>query len=311
MASPPHHATPPTAAPSSQAATTTPPPPPFSCARPTSSTEFLRPRHPNLPPHNVASMGHSRPSPVSPLAAAVLAVAIAVTVASPAAGGSSFFPGPVGSIRWSVEEALRSSRSGVKTVPGTRNLLPSCYLGDCCVTLCRQSRTVARIMSWGTAADGSLRANVPVSRSSCPLSFGTMAVNEVPSDRLRGDLVSFGSRILYTTVDDLMTLPSCTGGYQWVTGTAVARRELRWVPISGGGNNQGGGGDDGGGATGGGGRPPAGPTTAKQVAHSGCVRACAPGLAAQAPATPLCVGPWQRKQIRYATCVAGCTPRLK
>lgn len=80
----------------------------------------------------VTSMARGRQSPVSVLVAAVVAIAAAAAVASPAAAGYSFFPSRVGDIGWSVSHMLRNSRGGVKTVPGTRRLLPTCSVGACC-----------------------------------------------------------------------------------------------------------------------------------------------------------------------------------
>lgn len=108
-------------------------------------------------------------------------------------------------------------------------------------------------------------------------------------------------------MEEFATLPSCSGGYEWATGTAGEGGELRWAPTRKWDNGQGGG--DWGGAGGGGGCPPAGPMAGKQAAHA-CVRSCAPWLAGRPPATPACVGAMQRKQIRNATSVAGCTERL-
>lgn len=162
-----------------------------------------RPRRPNHPPTllisarlslHVTSMARGRQSPVSVSVAAVVAIAAAAAVASPAAAGYSFFPSRVGDIGWSVSHVLRNSRGGVKTVPGTRRLLPTCSVGACCDLLPVEDGSAGFFV--GARPARSDLVHRPTSSTYCPLAFGFMMVTEVPSAGARRDEVAIGGYVV-------------------------------------------------------------------------------------------------------------------
>lgn len=233
------------------------------------------------------------------LVAASIAAVAAAAIPAPAAAGSVFFRTPVGDIFASLDRVLRSSLVSVEAVPGTHRLLPTCYARQCCVTVCRQSAGIVRIMSWGAAADGSSNSNRPAFKAGCPLAFGTMSVGR---GRVTiGDRVRVGRGYLYTNLAEVAALKACnTPRLEWAVG--ATRGQLRWGRVAGTPPGKEGGGGEGGAVV----DVPRPPSAAKAVAHSACVGRCKPGLSGAVPAAPWCVPGWMRRRLRYASCVIAC-----
>jgi len=196
---------------------------------------------------------------------------------------------------------------------GTGRLLPVCSRSrtaisfeSCCITLCRQTPTVVRVMSWGSAAPDSVaRSSYTTTAQSdrqCPLAFGTFAVDPTESSaRIRTNDGSFR-----WSASNTRALASCsTPGLSWAT-SAGRGGKMVWAPVNGRAAPE-----------------PAAPKRdpkpvtgglspwqRKQLSHSVCVRGCGSRLTSRARPSPACVGDRQRRQLSYAECAEGCLQQL-
>jgi len=261
--------------------------------------------------YNRGNRGHFASARTTLIVAVFAAIAVWAAVGGRAAADVVFWnSGKPGRISRSFTLRVIYFPTSSLRAGGTNRLLPFCatsFLSAeiCCVTLCRQTSSVVRVMSWGTTTGSSSDRFSTTAKASreCPLSFGSFAVDSSSRDtqRIRTSDGSFR-----WAAENTNALASCsTPGLSWATSTGRGGGMV-WVPVNG--------------------RPAPKPTAPKpapkpatggltpwqrkQLSHSVCVRGCGGLLTSPARPWPACLGFRQRKQISYAECTEGCLRRL-
>ena len=298
--------------------------PPRRTTSPPSSPSFLI-SPPFPPPHSpLAAQGDRRPPVGAAMgctlrnrrhsASAARTIVVIVTIAVWAAAGGRaaadvvfFDSGKPGATKWSFFR--RSIYFRDSSVRAGNRLLPVCSSSStgisCCITLCRQTPTLVRVMSWGSAAPDLTNSRFTTTAQAdrqCPLAFGTFGVDPTESTaRIRSNDGTFpwGSR-------NTRALASCsTPGLSWATSTGSGGRMV-WAPVNGrAAPKPAAPKPDPKPATGG-----LTPWQRKQLSHSVCVRGCGSRLTSRARPWPSCVGDRQRRQLSYAECTERCLLRL-